>query len=177
MQIIMNAKEMERSIERLAYQVLENHSDIENLLLIGIVRRGVPLSKRLATVLRERTKKEIDLGTLDISLYRDDWTTLTNMPSLSSSQLPFSLEGKSIILVDDVLYSGRTTRAALEALSDFGRPKSIELLVLMDRGHRELPIMANYTGKTVETLSDEHINVLVEEIDGKDEVQRILSKA
>jgi len=167
----MNAHEMARTLERLAYQIIEKHGDIENLLLVGIQRRGVNLSQRLAEILEKKSQKSVAMGTLDINLYRDDWTSLASMPAIASSKIPVPIEGKSIILVDDVLYTGRTIRAALEALSDYGRPNCIELLVLIDRGHRELPIAANYVGKQISTARSEQVNVLVKERDDCDEVR------
>ncbi len=171
MKVLMNKGDMERTLERLAYQIMEKYEDLDNLVLVGIVRRGVHLSNRLATILREKSGKKILQGTLDISLYRDDWTTLAAIPELTASDIPVSLEGKRVILVDDVLYSGRTVRAALEALQDYGRSCSIELLVLVDRGHRELPIYAAYVGKQVNTAKSEQIDVLLQELDGTDEVR------
>ncbi len=177
MKILMNDHDIAKTLERLAYQIIEKHSDMENLILLGIQRRGVNLSQRLAEILKTKTKSPIAMGTLDINLYRDDWTSLANMPAIASSQIPVPIEGKSIILVDDVLYTGRTIRAALEALSDYGRPKCIELLVLVDRGHRELPIAANYVGKQINTARSEQVNVLVKERDGCDEVRLLHANA
>ncbi len=175
MKTLMTSQELARTLERLAYQILELHVDMENVILIGIQRRGVNISVRLAEILEEKIGKPIKLGTLDINLYRDDWTSLANIPSILASQIPLPIEGKSIILVDDVLFTGRTVKSALEAISDYGRPAKIELLVLIDRGHRELPIAANYIGKYINTALSEQINVLVSELDGHDEV-RISSK-
>ncbi len=175
MKILMNIDEINRTLERLAFQILEKHSELENIILVGIQRRGVNLSVRLAQIISEHTNKSVQLGSLDINLYRDDWTSLANIPSISSSQIPLPIEGKSIILIDDVLYTGRTIRAALEAISDYGRPERIELLVLIDRGHRELPISANYVGKIVNTSLTEQIDVLIQERDGIDEVRLLHS--
>ena len=171
MKILMNADDIARTLERLAYQIVEKHGDTENLVLVGIQRRGVDLSQRLAKILEKKAQKPLSMGTLDINLYRDDWTSLASMPAIASSQIPLPIEGKSIILVDDVLYTGRTIRAALEALSDYGRPNCIELLVLIDRGHRELPIAADYIGKQIDTARAEQVNVLVKERDECDEVR------
>ncbi len=171
MKVLMNKGDMERTLERLAYQVMEKHEDLDKVILVGIVRRGVNLSNRLAKILEEKSGKRIVQGTLDISLYRDDWTSLTAIPELTASDIPVSIEGKHVILIDDVLYTGRTVRAALEALQDYGRSCSIELLVLVDRGHRELPIFAAYVGKQVNTARSEQIDVLLEELDGADEVR------
>lgn len=171
MKVLMNKGDMERTLERLAYQVMEKHEDLDKVILVGIVRRGVNLSNRLAKILAEKSGKKIVQGTLDISLYRDDWTSLAAIPELTASDIPVSIEGKHVILIDDVLYTGRTVRAALEALQDYGRSCSIELLVLVDRGHRELPIFAAYVGKQVNTARSEQIDVLLEELDGADEVR------
>lgn len=171
MKVLMNKGDMERTLERLAYQVMEKHEDLDKVILVGIVRRGVNLSNRLAKILEEKSGKRIVQGTLDISLYRDDWTSLAAIPELTASDIPVSIEGKHVILIDDVLYTGRTVRAALEALQDYGRSCSIELLVLVDRGHRELPIFAAYVGKQVNTARSEQIDVLLEELDGVDEVR------
>ena len=151
MKVLMNKNEMARTLERLAYQILEKYENLDDVVLVGIVRRGVYLSNRVADILFEKTGRKVIQGTLDISLYRDDWTSLAAIPELTASDIPVSIEGKRVILIDDVLYSGRTVRAALEALQDYGRSCSIDLLVLVDRGHRELPIYAAYVGKQVNT--------------------------
>ena len=161
---------MERIIERLGFEILENHIDLKDLAFIGIQRRGVNIANRIIKILKHRWNKEIPLGKLDINLYRDDWTRLQSQPKLSHTEIPFDINDKEIILVDDVIFTGRTVRAALEAILDFGRPQKVELLVLIDRGHRELPIHPDYVGKKLNTSKDEHVDVLVEEIDGKDEV-------
>ncbi len=168
--ILMQAEDVARTLERLALQVVENHGHCQNLMLIGIERRGANLAQRLHTFLQGRVGKDVAFGTLDINLYRDDWTSLDAKPHIGQSNISQSLDGMNVILVDDVLYTGRTIRAALEALLDYGRPQKVELLVLMDRGHRELPIEANYVGRVVETEVHEHVNVLVSEKDGRDEV-------
>lgn len=168
---LLSREDMARTLERLAYQVLERHPAPQELLLVGIQRRGADLARRLAGVLGERLGREIPLGTLDINLYRDDWTSLSAMPALGASSIPVPLEGRQVILVDDVLYTGRTIRAALEAILDYGRPARVELLVLVDRGHRELPIHADYVGRNVNTSRAEQVNVLLEERDGVDEVR------
>ncbi|SHN73355.1 bifunctional pyr operon transcriptional regulator/uracil phosphoribosyltransferase PyrR [Desulfovibrio litoralis] len=170
---LMNATEISRSIERLTYQIIENHGKCTDLALVGIQRRGVCLAKRLKEMLDTKLKNNLNpipLGILDINLYRDDWTTLTHRPAINSSNINFNVEEKHIILVDDVLYSGRTIRAALEAILDYGRPKKVELLVLVDRGRRELPIQADYIGKALNTSKDERVDVAFLEQDGKDEV-------
>jgi pyrimidine operon attenuation protein/uracil phosphoribosyltransferase len=168
---ILNAREMDRTLERLAFEVYERRGDDERLAIIGIQRRGADLAERIKKRLDERLGRKIPLGKLDINLYRDDWTTnLELAPTINCSEIGFDIEDASIVLVDDVLYSGRTIRAALEAILDYGRPRRVELLVLVDRGHRELPIQADYVGKKLDTLGDEHVNVLVTERDDEDRV-------
>ncbi|WP_018123734.1 bifunctional pyr operon transcriptional regulator/uracil phosphoribosyltransferase PyrR [Desulfovibrio oxyclinae] len=167
---ILNNKEMARTLERLASEIIERRGDNESLALVGVQRRGADLAERLQAILSDKLERRVPLGKLDINLYRDDWTTLNIQPSINCTEIPFDVEGKSIVLVDDVLFSGRTTRAALEAVLDYGRPRRVELLVLIDRGHRELPIQADYVGKRVDTGDAEHVNVLVNERDGEDRV-------
>ncbi len=167
---ILNAREMGRTIDRLASEVIERRGDNQKLALIGVQRRGADIAERLKKRLDERLGKRIPLGKLDINLYRDDWSHLEIQPRINCTEIPFDIEGTSVILVDDVLFSGRTVRAALEAILDYGRPKRVELLVLIDRGHRELPIQADYVGKRVDTAGDEHVNVLVSERDAGDKV-------
>ncbi len=168
--IIMQEEDVARTLERLALQMVEQHGHCHNLMLVGIQRRGADLAKRLHAFLQDRVKHDVAFGTLDINLYRDDWTSLDAKPHIGQSDIPQHVDGMSVILVDDVLYTGRTIRAALEALLDYGRPQKVELLVLVDRGHRELPIEANYVGRTVDTEMYEQVNVLVKEHDGRDEV-------
>lgn len=168
---ILNARDMDRTLERLALEVFERRGEDERLVIIGVQRRGADLAERLKRRLDERLERKIPLGKLDINLYRDDWTTnLELAPTINCSEIGFDIEGASVVLVDDVLYSGRTTRAALEAILDYGRPRRVELLVLVDRGHRELPIQADYVGKKLDTLGDEHVNVMVVERDDEDRV-------
>ncbi|ADU63839.1 MAG: bifunctional pyr operon transcriptional regulator/uracil phosphoribosyltransferase PyrR [Pseudodesulfovibrio sp.] len=168
---ILNARDMDRTLERLALEVFERRGEDERLVIIGVQRRGADLAERLKRRLDERLGRKIPLGKLDINLYRDDWTTnLELAPTINCSEIGFDIEGASVVLVDDVLYSGRTTRAALEAILDYGRPRRVELLVLVDRGHRELPIQADYVGKKLDTLGDEHVNVMVVERDDEDRV-------
>ncbi len=171
---IMTAKEMARTLERLASEVIERRGEDKTLVLVGIQRRGVDLARRLKTLLDARLPAPTLFGMLDINLYRDDWSNLGIAPTISSTDIPAGIEGATLILVDDVLYSGRTTRAALEAILDFGRPRRVELLVLIDRGHRELPIQADYVGKRVNTASHERVDVLVTE---RDEQDRVLLRA
>ena len=167
---ILTAKEMNRTLERLASEVVERRGEDGPLVLVGIQRRGVDLARRLKKILDARLASPVVLGMLDINLYRDDWSNLGIAPTISSTEIPAEVDGASVILVDDVLYSGRTTRAALEAILDFGRPRRVELLVLIDRGHRELPIQADYVGKRVNTSSAEQVDVLVCERDDQDRV-------
>ncbi len=167
---IMDAQALALALDRLAMQVLEKHSDDEALMLVGIERRGADLARRLASLLERKYGRCVPLGTLDINLYRDDWTSLAGKPVIGQSDIPESVDEKNIVLIDDVLFSGRTVRAALNALLDYGRPHRVELLVLIDRGHRELPIQADFVGKEVETRRDEQIDVSLAERDGEDAV-------
>lgn len=168
--LIMDEKTIAARLEALAEQVLERHPDGENLALLGIQRRGVFLAQRLGVILQNRLGKSIPDGILDINLYRDDWTTLGSRAIIGRSMLNFDVTDKKIILVDDVLYTGRTIRSAMEALVDFGRPSKLELLVMVDRGHRELPIQPDYVGVTLDTARDERVDVLLGELDGQDKV-------
>ena len=173
--VLMNAEEMSRTLDRLAYQILEKHGDSPDLVFIGIQRRGVDIAIRLAGILSQRLQRAIPCGALDITLYRDDWTSVNVHPSIGPTNIPFSIQGRDIVLVDDVLYTTRTVRSALEALLDFGRPRRVELLVLVDRGQHELPIYADYVGRSVNTSRHEHVDVLMSERDGHDEI-RILTR-
>jgi len=168
--LVLSANEVTRAIKELANGISKNNSDLNNLALIGIHTRGLPLAKRLKKELESSTKKDIPLGALDITLYRDDLATVGPAPIVKATDINFNLTDKVVILVDDVLYTGRTIRAALNELSDFGRPKRIQLAVLIDRGHRELPIAADYIGKEIKTKADEIIEVKFKETDGTDEV-------
>ncbi|MDQ7031675.1 MAG: bifunctional pyr operon transcriptional regulator/uracil phosphoribosyltransferase PyrR [Desulfonauticus sp.] len=167
---ILTAQEINKIIERLAYEVLEKISNPLELALVGIQRRGVDIASKLQKILYEKTKIKIPLGSLDINLYRDDWTNLASTPFVNASNIPFEVENKEIILVDDVIFTGRTIRAALDALLDFGRPNKIKLLVLIDRGHRELPIHPDFTGKKLNTSLKEKVHVFTLPQDGKEEV-------
>ena len=167
---ILDTSEMNTLLEKLAEQVYTANGECKNLALIGIQRRGVDLATRLKSILDRRCGRELPLGQLDINLYRDDWTSLELQPLISRTEIPFDINGFDVLLVDDVLFTGRTIRAAMEAILDFGRPHSIKLLVLVDRGHRELPIQPDYVGKKVETQRGEHVNVYIKERDGKDKV-------
>lgn len=170
MKLLMTAADIKNSLERLADEVLERIPDHESLVLIGIQRRGVDLAVRLSEILAARLPEAPLRGELDINLYRDDWTTLSATPHINATHIDFSLEDKSVVLVDDVLFTGRTIRCALEALPDFGRPKLVTLLVLIDRGHRELPIQADFIGKVIATTKDQRVDVHLQERDGKDQV-------
>jgi len=174
MKVLLSSDEIERTLNRLASQILEHEPDPSQLLLVGIQRRGADIAHRLTMLLKALSGRDAALGTLDINLYRDDWTSLSSAPEIGLSHIPLPIDGKTIILVDDVLYTGRTVRAAMEALSDYGRPRCIRLSVLIDRGHRELPIQADLVGKQINTSRTERIHVLVREQDGLDEV-RLLS--
>jgi pyrimidine operon attenuation protein/uracil phosphoribosyltransferase len=167
---IMSASEIERTIVRLAHEIVEKNNGADNLGLVGIMRRGVPLAERLAKILGRIEKTEVPVGTLDISLYRDDLSTVGHRPEVRPGKMEFDIQDKNIILVDDVLYTGRTARAALDGLFDHGRPRRIQLLVLMDRGHRELPIEAGFVGRKVQTTANEIIEVKLKETDGAEKV-------
>ena len=170
---LMSASEIDRTLVRLAHEILEKTSDIDQLAFVGIKRRGVPLAQRLASKIGELEGRTIPTGMLDINLYRDDLSTVSERPVLNAQQIDFSVVGKDIVLMDDVLYTGRTVRSALDALFDQGRPARVQLLVLIDRGHRELPIEARYTGRMVQTSSSEIIEVKFAEIDGQDKVMLV----
>ena len=167
---LMSASEIDRTLVRLAHEILEKTKDLSKLAFIGIRRRGVPLAERLASKIEALEKRRIPVGILDINLYRDDLSTIGLKPQLNDKQIDFSVEGLQIILMDDVLYTGRTVRAALDALFDHGRPAVVQLLVLIDRGHRELPIEAQYVGRTVQTSDTEIIEVKFQEIDSTEKV-------
>jgi len=167
---LMSASEVDRTLVRLAHEILERTQNLDNLAFIGIRRRGVPLAQRLATKIDGLEKRSVPVGILDINLYRDDLSTVAQTPVLNATEIPFSVTGKDVILMDDVLYTGRTIRAALDALFDHGRPSRVQLLVLIDRGWRELPIEASYIGRMVQTTDKEIIEVKFSEIDGADKV-------
>ena len=172
MPIVMDADRMQRSLTRLAHEVVERNRDIDRLALVGIRERGVPLARRIARRLQEITGHQLQTGALDITLYRDDLMrhAVGPQPLVRRTEIPFSIDDRKILLVDDVLYTGRTTRAALDALIDFGRPRGIQLIVLVDRGHRELQIKADYVGKNLPTSPDESVQVCLQESDNRDEV-------
>jgi pyrimidine operon attenuation protein/uracil phosphoribosyltransferase len=167
---LMSASEIDRTLVRLAHEILEKTKNLDQLAFIGIRRRGVPLAQRLSTKIESLENRKIPVGILDINLYRDDLSTVDVKPVVSATEINFSVAGKDIILMDDVLYTGRTIRAALDALFDHGRPARVKLLVLIDRGHRELPIEASFIGRTVQTTDIEIIEVKFQEIDGMEKV-------
>ena len=167
---LMSASEIDRTLVRLAHEILEKTGDLDRLAFVGIKRRGVPVARRLAAKIDSLENTKIPVGLLDINLYRDDLSTVAERPVVHARQIDFPVVGKDIVLVDDVLYTGRTIRAALDALFDHGRPARVQLLVLIDRGHRELPIEARYVGRTVQTSRNEIIEVKFDEIDGEEKV-------
>jgi pyrimidine operon attenuation protein/uracil phosphoribosyltransferase len=172
MPVVMDADRIGRTLTRIAHEIVERNKGVDGLAIIGVRTRGVPIAKRIARTLKDITGDLIPVGALDITLYRDDLMrhSVGPQPLVRRTEIPFSIDNHKILLVDDVLYTGRTTRAALDALIDFGRPKAIQLIVLVDRGHRELPIKADYVGKNLPTSSDESVQVRLQEIDGTDEV-------
>lgn len=167
----MTADEIRRATIRLSHEIVEKQAGTDGLLLIGIQRRGVPLARRIAASIAEHEGVDVPVGALDITFYRDDLSMVAQQPVVKGTELPVGIDGKTIILVDDVLYTGRTIRAAMDALVDFGRPQAIRLAVLVDRGHRELPIRADHVGKNVPTSREELVKVRLEETDGTDEVE------
>jgi pyrimidine operon attenuation protein / uracil phosphoribosyltransferase len=169
-QLLMDRERLARTLSRMAHEIAERHPDMAATALVGVRSRGVPLARRLAALVKQASGAEPRVGALDITLYRDDFTTLASQPILKGTEIPFSIDGRSVVLVDDVLFTGRTVRAALDELIDFGRPKRIELAVLVDRGHRELPIRADYVGRSLTTSRDESVQVLLKEEDGEDRV-------
>lgn len=166
--VIMDADEMRRAWTRIAHEVLEKNRGVEGLVLVGILRKGAPLANRLAEAIERIEGTAVPVGALDISLYRDDFRTY--QPHVGTTQIPFDIEGKRLVLVDDVAFTGRTVRAALGALVDLGRPAVTQLAVLIDRGHRELPIRPDYVGKNLPTGRREHVQVCLRELDGEDKV-------
>jgi pyrimidine operon attenuation protein/uracil phosphoribosyltransferase len=172
---LMSASEVERTLIRLAHEILEKNNGVDDLALVGIRRRGVPLAERLAKIIQRIEKKPVLLGTLDITLYRDDLSmndlsTPDSKPVVQKTEMEIQITGKSVVLVDDVLYTGRTTRAAMDALFRSGRPRRLQLCVLIDRGHRELPIEAAFIGRTVQTTENQIIEVKLREVDGAEKV-------
>ena len=167
--VLMDQADIARALRRLAHEIAERERGVGNLVLLGIPKRGVPLAERIARNLEEIEGQKVPVGSLDIGLYRDDYST--HRAQLHATQVPVDVAGKVVVLVDDVLFTGRTIRAALDALNDLGRPAAVRLAVLVDRGHRELPIRADFAGKNVPTARDEDVQVLVQELDGVDEVR------
>lgn len=167
---IMDAASMKRALKRMAHEIIERNHGVEGLILVGIRRRGVPLAHDLAAVIKEIEGKDVPVLVIDITLYRDDLTTLGPNPIVGETKIDIPIDGKIVVLVDDVLFTGRTIRAAMDSLMDFGRPQKIQLAVLIDRGHRELPIKADFIGKNVPTSLSENVHVNVKEYDGKNNV-------
>ncbi|HQD42146.1 MAG: bifunctional pyr operon transcriptional regulator/uracil phosphoribosyltransferase PyrR [Clostridiales bacterium] len=168
--VIMDEKTIDRAVTRTAHEILERNKGTENLALLGIRTRGVPLAQRIKGKIKEIEGADLPLGILDITLYRDDLSTIAKLPIVNGTQIDFDVNDKKLVLVDDVLYTGRTVRAALDAIVDIGRPSAIQLMVLVDRGHRELPIRADYVGKNVPTSKKEIIKVNLKEVDGENSV-------
>ena len=167
---VMDADRMARALTRIAHEILERNRGLDEIALVGIRTRGVPIARRLARTLREINGDEVPTGALDITLYRDDLQMISHQPVVSGTEIPFDIDEKVVVLVDDVLFTGRTVRAALDELIDFGRPRAIQLAVVVDRGHREIPIRADFVGKNVPTSKREVILVHVTEIDDREDV-------
>jgi len=172
MPVVVDTQRMGRSLARIAHEIVERNRGVDELAFVGIRTRGVPLAQRMARAIRDITSVDVPVGSLDITLYRDDLMrhTVGPQPLVRLTEIPFSIDDRKILLVDDVLFTGRTIRAALDALIDFGRPRAIQLIVMVDRGHRELPIKADYVGKNLPTSRAQSVRVRLEEIDGRDEV-------
>jgi len=168
---LFDKTDISRMISRLTHEIVEKNDDPENLVLIGILSRGEPLAQRIKKNIGELTQKSVDLGTVNISFHRDDFMERLVVPQVKGTDISFSLDKKTVVLVDDVLYTGRTIRAAIDELLSFGRPSKIQLAVLVDRGHREMPIKADFVGKNIPTNEGEHVNVYLHEVDGKDLVE------
>lgn len=168
--VIMTDLDISRALKRIAHQIVETNKGVENVVLIGIIQRGLPLAKRLGEIIEQQEKVSVPVGALDVSLYRDDLTQKGQYIELRKSDVPFSIDNKIVVLVDDVIFAGRTARSALDGLKDYGRASKVELAALIDRGHRELPIHPDFVGKLIPTAKTENIKVEVFEIDGKDRV-------
>jgi pyrimidine operon attenuation protein/uracil phosphoribosyltransferase len=168
--VILDKQDINRTLTRIAHEIWEKNRGVEDLVFIGIRRRGVTIAQRLSQKLKDIAGVSVPVGALDITLYRDDLSEISSQPVLKKTEIAFTLKGKTIILLDDVLYTGRTVRAALDGIIDLGRPTAIQLAVLVDRGHRELPIQANYVGKNISTSKNESVELLLEEEDGIDQV-------
>lgn len=167
---IMDEDAMRRALVRISHEIVERNKGVEHVALVGITTRGVPLARRVAKTIEEIEGVKVPVGSLDITMYRDDLSTLGYNPVMGETDIHFDLNGRTVVLIDDVLFTGRTIRCALDALIDMGRPKAIQLAVMVDRGHKELPIRADYVGKNVPTSTHETVNVTIKEIDGADEV-------
>lgn len=167
---LMSASEIDRTLVRLAHEILEKAESLDKLSFVGIRRRGVPLARRLSAKIEEIEKRKVPVGVLDIRLYRDDLSVIDDQPVVNATEIPFSVTALDIVLIDDVLYTGRTARAALNALFDHGRPDRVELLTLIDRGHRELPIEARYVGRRIQTTAQQIVEVKLQEIDSDEKV-------
>ena len=167
MNVLLDSNELTKTLRRLAHEVIENYVDLSNLVIVGIVTRGEHIAKRLCETIQQIEKAEVPCGYIDVTLYRDDLDHRKSLKPSKSSEMP-NIDGKDVLLVDDVLYEGRTARAALDAIKDFGRPESIKLLVLIDRGHRKLPISADFVGKNISTNLNQLVKVYISEIDKKD---------
>ncbi len=168
--VLMTAEDLHRALVRIAHEIVEAHRGTRDLVIIGMRTRGVPLARRIAAAIEEIEEGALPVGVLDVGLYRDDLSTRGASVQIAPSDIPFDVAGKRVVLVDDVLFTGRTIRAALDAVIDFGRPQRIQLAVLIDRGHRELPIRPDYIGKNIPTARDDDVQVRLVEIDGRDEV-------
>ena len=170
---LLSATEIDRTLQRLAHEIAERSAPMADLALIGVRRRGVPLAQRLARSIRSFASVDVPVGTLDITLYRDDLSTVAPQPVVQSTEIPFPVDDRDLVVVDDVLYTGRTIRAAMNGLFDLGRPRRIRLCVLIDRGHRELPVEASFVGRNVQTSDTEIIEVRLKEIDGEERVMLV----
>ena len=168
--VLLDAKDIKRAITRMAHEIIETHRGVEGLALIGIQTRGVFIAQRLRAEIEKIEGVQLPCGEMDINLYRDDWTRISHQPIVKPTAIPFGVDDRNILLVDDVLYTGRTIRAAMDALMDFGRPARISLAVLVDRGHREFPIQADFTGKKIESDYNQRVNVLLSEHDHADQI-------
>lgn len=168
---ILDSASFNRVIKRIAHQIIEKNSDVQNIAIIGIKTRGVPIAERVAKSIFEIEKLKVNVGVLDITLYRDDLTHISPDPVINATDIPFDINNKTVVLADDVIYTGRTVRAAMDAVMNIGRPSKIELFTMVDRGHRELPIRADFVGKNVPTSHSEMIKVNLLEIDGKDNIE------
>ena len=168
---ILDSASFNRVIKRIAHQIIEKNSDVQNIAIIGIKTRGVPIAERVAKSIFEIEKLKVNVGVLDITLYRDDLTHISPDPVINATDIPFDINNKTVVLADDVIYTGRTVRAAMDAVMNIGRPSKIELFTMVDRGHRELPIRADFVGKNVPTSHSEMIRVNLLEIDGKDNIE------